>query len=227
MILCCITLYPFRKIFQECGTAIPLNGGVYVACLNSTSKLFATFAASCSLISYSATAVVSAASCTSYAAFEFGDFSKLPVTVTIMLFFAILVLFGVKDSANVATVIFSFHLLTLFILVISSIVFMINNKGQVFIDNIYHPLPISQPPSGNIGLDLFLGYSVSLLGLTGFETTANYIEEIGPFETQSIVHKNGIPIPRTVRSWITNVILFTIFYLFSMIHSKDMMLHFL
>lgn len=29
---------------------------------------------------------------------------------------------------------------------------------------------ISISPSGGIGMDLFLGYSVSLLGLTGFET---------------------------------------------------------
>jgi amino acid transporter len=52
MVLGIIALYPYRKIFQECGTAIPLNGGVYVAMLNSSSKFSATFAASCSLISY-------------------------------------------------------------------------------------------------------------------------------------------------------------------------------
>ena len=52
MVLGILALYPYRKIFQECGTAIPLNGGVYVAMLNSSSKFSATFAASCSLISY-------------------------------------------------------------------------------------------------------------------------------------------------------------------------------
>ena len=52
MVLGIIALHPYRKIFQECGTAIPLNGGVYVAMLNSSSKFSATFAASCSLISY-------------------------------------------------------------------------------------------------------------------------------------------------------------------------------
>ena len=55
MLICVITLYPFRKILQENGTAIPLNGGVYVHMLNSSNKFLATFAASCSLISYSAT----------------------------------------------------------------------------------------------------------------------------------------------------------------------------
>jgi amino acid transporter len=54
-----------------------MNGGVYVALLNTSNKLTATFAASCSLISYAATAVVSAASCTSYAAAEFGTFRHI------------------------------------------------------------------------------------------------------------------------------------------------------
>jgi len=95
--LSCLALYPFKKIFQECGTALPLNGGVYVALLNSSSKFTATFAASCSLISYSATAVVSAASCTSYASEQFGaGFPVLGVTVAILGFFAILVTSGVK-----------------------------------------------------------------------------------------------------------------------------------
>lgn len=38
VLLSVFALYPFRKIMQECGTALPLNGGVYVALLNSASK---------------------------------------------------------------------------------------------------------------------------------------------------------------------------------------------
>ena len=150
--------------------------------LNTSSKLTATFAASCSLISYSATAVVSAASCTSYAAYEFGAFPEIPVTIAIMLAFAVLVLLGVKDSANVAAAIFVVHLITLFILVTCSFVSMGLDGGAVLSANWRAPLPIS--PSGGVGMDLYLGYSVSLLGLTGFETSANYIEEAGPFETE-------------------------------------------
>jgi amino acid transporter len=180
MLLCCLALYPFRKIFQECGTALPLNGGVYVAMLNSTSKLTATFAASCSLISYSATAVVSAASCTSYAAGQFGNFEVLPVTIGIIGAFGVLVFFGVKDSANIATLIFAFHLFTLIVLLIASFVFIFRDSGKVLIQNWQVPLPSSQggsrPNSG--AFDLYLGYSVALLGLTGFETSANYIEGI-------------------------------------------------
>lgn len=181
VILVCIALYPFRKIFQECGTALPLNGGVYVALLNSASKFTATFAASCSLIDYLGTAVVSAAACTSYAQAEFGSFPVMPVTVAILAVFGILVLSGVRDSATVALIIFTFHLFTLAILVIAALIAVIANGGSVFLLNLYYPGPIS--PYGR-GMDLFLGFSVGLLGITGFETSANYIEEAGPFETE-------------------------------------------
>jgi hypothetical protein len=40
-----------------------------------------------------------------------------------------------------------------------------NNGGLVMRNNWQYPLPISK--SGGIGMDLYLGYSVALLGLTG------------------------------------------------------------
>ena len=107
---------------------------------------------------------------------------QVPVTIAVMLLFAVLVLCGVKDSANVAAVIFIFHLLTLFILVVCSFVSIGMDGGAVLRSNWASPLPVSA--QGGVGMDLFLGYSVALLGLTGFETSANYIEEAGPFETQ-------------------------------------------
>lgn len=155
MFICCLCLFPFRKIFQECGTALPLNGGVYVALLNSASKFIATFAASCSLLSYSATAVVSAASCTTYAKAEFGDFDTIPVTIGVLAFFAVLVLFGVKDSANVALGIFSIHLLTLIVLIFAGFISIIRNDGEIWKNNWASPLPISK--SGGIPMDLYLG----------------------------------------------------------------------
>ena len=51
-----------------------------------------------------------------------------------------MVLFGVKDSANVAMVIFGFHLLTLLILVIASAVYMGNDGGAMLRQNWAAPL---------------------------------------------------------------------------------------
>jgi hypothetical protein len=181
--LCSIALLPFVKIFKECGTALPLNGGVYIALLNSSSKIVATFAATCSLISYAATAVVSASSSSSYAAASFGAFPMIPVTIAILAAFGLLVLGGVKDSANIALTIFSFHILTLTVLVVTGVVFIIGDGGAIFVANMHAPLPVSK--EGGVGMDLWIGFSVALLGLTGFETSANYIEEAGPFESET------------------------------------------
>ena len=180
MLMAVIALLPFRAIFKENGLALPLNGGVYVNMLNATSKIAATFAVSCSLISYSATAVVSAASCTSYAAGAFGEFPLQLVSVAVLALFAGLVLLGIKDSANVAAAIFAVHLLTLAVLMLACVVEIGRNGGSMFAQNWNTPLP-NVGTNGYVALDLWLGFSVSLLGLTGFETAINYVEEAGPF----------------------------------------------
>ena len=181
MLLAVIALLPFRSIFKENGLALPLNGGVYVNMLNATSKIAATFAVSCSLISYSATAVVSAASCTSYAQGAFGDFPLQVVSVAVLALFAGLVLLGIKDSANVAAAIFGVHLITLVVLMVACVVEIGRNGGAMFAQNWSNPLP-NAGSDGYVALDLWLGFSVSLLGLTGFETAINYVEEAGPFD---------------------------------------------
>ena len=63
-------------------------------------------------------------------------------------------------------VIFTFHVLTLLILIISSFVEIGKNGGSIWKENWNYSLPISK--SGGIGMDLYLGFSVSLLGMCPF-----------------------------------------------------------
>ena len=53
-------LYLFRSIYAEVVGALPLNGGAYNALLNTTSKFRASIAACLTILSYMATAVLSA-----------------------------------------------------------------------------------------------------------------------------------------------------------------------
>ena len=53
-------LFLFRKIYAEVVGALPLNGGAYNALLNTTSKRAASVAACLTVLSYMATAVISA-----------------------------------------------------------------------------------------------------------------------------------------------------------------------
>ena len=59
-------LYLFRKIYGEVVGALPLNGGTYNALLNTTSKSVASLAATLTLLSYMATAVISASEAIHY-----------------------------------------------------------------------------------------------------------------------------------------------------------------
>ena len=61
-------LYLFRKVYGEVGSALPLNGGTYTLLLNTTGKRFAAAAACLTLLSYVATAVISANEAMHYAA---------------------------------------------------------------------------------------------------------------------------------------------------------------
>jgi amino acid transporter len=60
LLIVSLVLFLFRKIYGEVVGALPLNGGAYNALLNTTSKSTASFAATLTLLSYMATAVISA-----------------------------------------------------------------------------------------------------------------------------------------------------------------------
>jgi len=169
------TLHLFRGIYVEVVTGLPLNGGAYNALLNTTSKLLAAVAACLTLLSYVATAVVSANSSASYAAQLFPPSIDFPVywaTIGILGIFALLNLLGISESAVVALMIFTFHMITLVALVTGSIVFMIQDGGEQFVQNMK-----AGPQQGNYAADVYFGFCSALLGVSGFESSANFIEE--------------------------------------------------
>ena len=59
-------LFMFRKIYGEVVGALPLNGGAYNVLLNTTSKGNASVAACLTILSYMATAVISASEAMHY-----------------------------------------------------------------------------------------------------------------------------------------------------------------
>src|SRR6476620_4715151 len=59
-------LFLFRKIYGEVVGALPLNGGAYNVLLNTTSKRNAALAACLTILSYMATAVISASEAMHY-----------------------------------------------------------------------------------------------------------------------------------------------------------------
>lgn len=179
-------LFLFRKIYGEVVGALPLNGGAYNALLNTTKKSTASLAAALTILSYMATAVISASEAIKYADSLLGFLPILPVTIGILMAFMGLVVLGIGESSKIAIVIFLFHLLSLTLLCGFCAFLFLTEGFEILISNFNNPI------EGSITMALFFGFSAAMLGISGFESSANYVEE----------QRKGV-FPKTLRNmWI-------------------------
>ena len=174
LLIVVLVLFLFRKIYGEVVGALPLNGGTYNALLNTTSKSTASMAATLTILSYMATAVISANEAMHYFHDIFHGLSVLIATIGLLLLFALLAIMGIKESAKVATGIFLFHLMSLFLLSIFILSFLVKNGFGQFQSN------WNLPVEGSIAMAIFFGFSASMLGISGFESSANFVEQQKP-----------------------------------------------
>jgi amino acid transporter len=174
LLLVSLTLYLFRKIYSEVGSALPMNGGTYTLLLNTTSKKIAAAGACLTILSYIATAVISANEAIHYLAPLVPGINVGIGTILLLFVFAILAIYGVGESARVALGIFIIHLSTIaFLILFGSWSFIANFSSTL--TNLSQSLPVDPWYWAVIK-----GYFVALLGISGFESSANYIEEQKP-----------------------------------------------
>jgi len=164
-------LFLFRSIYAEVVGALPLNGGAYNALLNTTSKYRASIAACLTLLSYMATAVISASEAMHYVHTMWNGFSVTAATVGVLAFFMVLTIVGLVESARVAIFIFIFHLVTLTLLLGAGIVYVAGTGLDTLLLNLSTRTP------GGLTTALYFGFAASLLGISGFESSANFVEE--------------------------------------------------
>jgi amino acid transporter len=177
-------LFYFRKVYSEAVTAIPVNGGTYNIVLNIASKKTAALVACLSVLSYTATAIVSAFDSIIYLSLLWTSVDIRSFTILILAVFACVTICGVGESSYVACMMFVMHCLVLTILILWGFVYGCQDNFQIFHDNLVSPYPDVVNSSGrmlansNAVACLFFGYCSALLGITGFETAANYVEEM-------------------------------------------------
>jgi len=172
LLIVSLVLFLFRRIYGEVVGALPLNGGAYNALLNTTSKSTASLAATLTMLSYMATAVISGNEAIHYLHHLIPVLPIIPVTILLLGIFAFLAIIGISESAKVAVGIFIFHLTSLVILSGFIIYFLSQSGVGTFFAN-WH-LPIQ---GGSITKAIFLGFAASMLGVSGFESSANFVEE--------------------------------------------------
>ncbi len=174
LLIVALVLFFYRKIYGEVVGALPLNGGAYNALLNTTSKSTASLAATLTILSYMATSVISANEAMHY----FHDIIHgLPIilaTICLLFLFALLAIMGMRESAKVATGIFIFHLFSLTLLSFFILFYLAQNGFGQFRSN------WNLPVEGSISMAIFFGFSASMLGISGFESSANFVEDQKP-----------------------------------------------
>lgn len=169
-------LYLFRSIYGEVVGALPLNGGAYNVLLNTTNKYNASIAATLTILSYMATAVICAASAMHYLEALFPVVPVVMASLVVLAIFMLLSIVGMSESSVVAVGIFILHMATMALLVMVSIWFVARNGFSVLQLNWSTPLPHGQ----GFWAALFFGFSTAMLGVTGFESSSNYVEEQKP-----------------------------------------------
>lgn len=172
LLIVAFVLFLFRKIYGEVVGALPLNGGAYNVLLNTTTKQTASFAACLTILSYMATAVISAYEAMHYLQNLIHSLPIIYSTIFVLGIFMVLSIIGIGESAFVAVIIFIIHLVTLTLLVLTCGYFLIHNGFDIFQVNWHAPTK-----SGSILTALFLGFSAAMLGISGFESSANFVEE--------------------------------------------------
>lgn len=174
LLIVAAVLFLFRKIYGEVVGALPLNGGAYNVLLNTTSKSNASVAACLTILSYMATAVISGSEAIHYL---HGVVSSIPImiaTVVLITIFLFLVMSGIGESSIVAIFIFILHLGAMTLLILSGGWYVFKHGLDVASINFKQPIP------GGFGTALFLGFSTAMLGISGFESSANFVEEQEP-----------------------------------------------
>jgi len=169
-------LFFYRSIYGEVVGALPLNGGVYNALLNTTSKSTASFAAAFTILSYMTTAVISANEAIHYLHHLLPQIPVMTFSVILLMFFSLLVIIGISESSMVAIGIFIIHLTSLALLSTFIVCFLLQQGPDTLIDNWQTPLP----EKNSIGNAIFWGFAASMLGVSGFESSANFVEEQKP-----------------------------------------------
>lgn len=188
LLMVSFVLFLYRRIYGEVVGALPLNGGAYNALLNTTSKATASFAATLTILSYMATAVISGNEAIHYIHHIVPAMPIIPSTIVLLAIFAFLVIMGISESAKVAIGIFLFHLGSLVILAGTVAYFLMTTGLGTLMENWTYPIS----EDGSITKAIFFGFAASMLGVSGFESSANFVEE----------QKKGV-FPKTLRNmWV-------------------------
>ena len=122
-----------------------------------------------------ATAVISGLEAMHYLHHLWHGLATMPATIVLLAFFMALTIIGIGESSKVAMGIFALHLSCLSLLLLLGAAHVLLGSGSLSIlwANFQAPLPSSR----GLFAALFFGFAISMLGISGFESSSNFVEE--------------------------------------------------
>ncbi|KAJ7291814.1 AAAP amino acid permease [Mycena rebaudengoi] len=187
------TLTPFlwRPIMEELASALPISGAPYSYILNVAGKSLALLGAALLLLDFASTSVVSTATAAAYLSGEVRlPFPEFVAAALLLVAFTLVSLTGLKESARIAFVVLAFHITTMIALAIASCV----HWGKSGNSQLWLNWVEGQASSGSaIARQIFDGFCLGMLGLTGIECSPSYIGRIKPGRFPLVLRNLHLP----------------------------------
>lgn len=177
VITCCLMMWLLKRTYEEGLALSPYNGGAYSMILRTLGRQASVLAGALTMVSYLATASVSALSGAYYLSSLSSGVSDVTVVLIAffpIIFFALLNARGIKEPAKLVTLISGFHFLLLIVISIWGAVYLFFNWHLID----FHKFN-QLTPSGEITFAILMyGFAAAFLGITGFESAAQIVEEL-------------------------------------------------
>ena len=174
----CLMMWLFKRTYEEGLALSPYNGGAYSMILKSMGRRAALLAGALTFVSYLATAAVSALAGAFYFSSFFPESLSISQIVLIsyipLIGFGILNTRGIKEPAKIVTLIAAIHFALLIIISLWGLTYLMFHFSEIDFSKIKSHLL-----STKITLPLLAyGFAASFLGITGFESAAQIIEQM-------------------------------------------------
>ncbi len=170
----CLAMWLFKTTYQEGCAVSPLNGGAYAMVLQTIGRRAALVVGSLTILSYLATAVVSALSGAQYLstlwAAPWPTWLIVAVASVPVIGFALLNLVGLKESTTLVFGIAAFHFVTLIAMDCYGL-FLAFTQGA-------HWERLTMGFGDLAPHAIIMAFAAAFLGITGFESAAQIVEEI-------------------------------------------------
>ncbi|MBY0356398.1 MAG: APC family permease [Candidatus Obscuribacterales bacterium] len=175
ILIVCLLMWFFKSTYEEGCSASPFNGGAYMMVLQTVGRRVAMVVGALTILSYLATAAVSALSGAFYID-SFDNVINWPLANVIItaiipvVIFGVLNIIGIREPAMIVFFIAAFHFVLLLGMDVWGLYLAFANHADF--GRIFQSLDKISP------LNWLQGFAAAFLGITGFESAAQIVEQL-------------------------------------------------